>query len=93
MNRDSSAVRVVVTGGVQGVSFRETCRREAEARGVAGWVRNRDDGSVEAEFVGPPADVRALVAWCRTGPSAAVVDDVTCEPVDAPAESRGFEVR
>jgi acylphosphatase len=44
--------RVVVTGRVQGVWFRESCRREADSLGVAGWVRNRPDGAVEAAFEG-----------------------------------------
>jgi acylphosphatase len=63
-----SRIRVIVHGRVQGVWFRESCRREAEAAGVAGWVRNRPDGTVEAAFEGPPAAVDALVAWCHTGP-------------------------
>jgi acylphosphatase len=66
----------VVSGHVQGVWFRESCRREAEARGVAGWVANRADGSVEAVFEGREPDVAELVAWCRAGPPRAVVTGV-----------------
>jgi acylphosphatase len=84
--------RVVVSGQVQGVFFRDTCRREAARRGVAGWVRNRGDGTVEAVFEGQPEAVDAMVAWARTGPPDAVVArvDVTDEPVDGAV---GFAVR
>lgn len=66
--------RVVVTGRVQGVFFRDSARREAVARGVVGWVRNRADGSVEAVFEGPPDAVEAMVSWARRGPQDAWVD-------------------
>jgi acylphosphatase len=74
-------VRVVVTGRVQGVWFRDTCRDVAKAAGVHGYVRNRADGAVEAEFEGPPAAVETMIAWCRTGPARARVDGVDVEPV------------
>jgi acylphosphatase len=82
----------VVSGHVQGVWFRESCRREAEARDVAGSVANRADGSVEAVFEGREAAVAELVAWCRVGPPRAVVTgvDVTQE---TPAGVLGFRVR
>ena len=63
--------RVVVRGRVQGVFFRDTLRRQAESRSVAGWAMNRDDGTVEAVFEGEPAAVEALVDFCRRGPSRA----------------------
>jgi acylphosphatase len=66
--------RVVVTGRVQGVFFRDSAAREARRRGVAGWVSNRPDGSVEAVFEGEPDAVAALVAWARHGPEHARVD-------------------
>ena len=71
-----TARRVRVRGRVQGVFFRDSCAREAQAAGVAGWVRNRADGSVEAWFEGRPDAVERLVAWCREGPSRADVDSV-----------------
>jgi acylphosphatase len=76
-------VHVVVTGRVQGVWFRDSCRERARAEGVAGWVRNRGDGAVEAEFEGMPAAVDRMIEWCRTGPPRARVDviDVTKVPV------------
>jgi acylphosphatase len=60
--------RVLVSGRVQGVWFRESCRNEADARRVGGWVRNRPDGKVEAVFEGEPDAVEALVGWCSIGP-------------------------
>ena len=84
--------RVVVSGHVQGVFFRDTCRREAARHGVTGWVRNCPDGTVEAVFEGPEDAVAAMVAWARRGPAHAVVDDVrvTEEP---PEGTDGFTVR
>ncbi len=84
--------RVVVSGQVQGVFFRDTCRREAARHGVSGWVRNCPDGTVEAVFEGPEDAVAAMVAWARRGPAHAVVDDVrTFE--ETPEGSTGFAVR
>jgi acylphosphatase len=68
--------RVVVHGHVQGVFFRESVRRRARQRGVAGWVANRPDGTVEAVFEGEPHAVERLVDFCRDGPSGARVDAV-----------------
>jgi acylphosphatase len=65
--------RVIVHGWVQGVWFRESCKRMAEEHGVVGWVRNSEDGTVEAVFEGDPQAVAVLVAWCRIGPSRADV--------------------
>lgn len=65
--------RVVVEGRVQGVWFRESTRREAEAAGVTGWVRNLPDGRVEAVFEGEPARVAHMVEWSRRGPERALV--------------------
>ncbi len=84
--------RVIVHGHVQGVFFRDTIRREAERRGVAGWVRNRDDGAVEAVFEGPGNDVEAMVELCRRGPRGARVESVAVEE-EPPEGLPGFEVR
>ncbi len=65
--------RVIVHGHVQGVFFRDTTRRRAESRGVAGWASNRPDGAVEAVFEGPQEAVEALVDFCARGPSRAEV--------------------
>jgi acylphosphatase len=84
--------RVVVHGRVQGVFFRDSCRRQADAQRVAGWVRNLPNGTVEAVFEGEPGPVDAMTRWCRDGPAQAHVDDVevTEQP---PTGERGFEVR
>ena len=68
--------RVLVTGLVQGVNFRAACRRMAWQHGVTGWLRNLDDGRVEAVFEGPDEDVRHLLAWARHGPRLAEVAGV-----------------
>ena len=83
--------RVTARGRVQGVFFRDSVRRMAAQRGVAGSVRNCPDGSVEAVFEGDPADVEKLVEFCRTGPRGASVEsvDVTDE---APRGEQGFTV-
>ena len=67
---------VVVAGRVQGVFFRDSLRRLAEQHGVAGWVRNTWDGTVEAVIEGEPDAVERLVEFCRAGPSGASVDHV-----------------
>ncbi len=71
--------RVLIAGRVQGVFFRDTCRRMAEESGVAGWVRNLPDGRVEAVFEGPDEEVRRLVDWAYSGPRWAVVDEVAVQ--------------
>jgi len=83
--------RVVVSGLVQGVFFRDTCRRMAAVQGVAGWVRNRPDGTVEAVFEGEPAAVGRMVRWAGRGPSEAEVSgiDVYDEP---PEQLSGFVI-
>lgn len=83
--------RVVVSGRVQGVFFRDSCAREARAAGVAGSIINRADGRVEAVFEGEPAAVEALVAWCRTGPARARVDHVEVSD-EEPSGERAFRV-
>lgn len=83
---------VTVRGQVQGVFFRDSLREEAQRRGVAGWVSNAPDGSVEAELEGMPEDVEALVRWCRAGTPQARVDDVEVEELE-PRDDEGFDVR
>jgi acylphosphatase len=84
--------RVVVHGNVQGVFFRDSCRREASSRGVAGWVTNRPDGAVEAVFEGEPDAVGAMVEWCAHGPRGAVVDSVD-DTSEEPEGLSGFDIR
>lgn len=85
-------VHVEVHGHVQGVFYRDSCRREAQARHVAGWVTNTVSGTVEGELEGADGDVDAVVAWCRSGPPQASVERVDVREVDVTGDS-GFEVR
>lgn len=89
-------VHVVVRGVVQGVGYRYTARSEAQAGGLRGWVRNRRDGSVEAELEGDTAAVEAMVEWMRHGPPGAEVAEVQIAPVDAEhgagTREAGFQV-
>jgi acylphosphatase len=82
---------VVVSGWVQGVFFRDSARRRAESRGVAGLARNRGDGRVEMEFEGEVDAVDEMVAWARHGPARAEVTAVEVEDI-APTGRRGFVV-
>ncbi len=92
MSRVTQRRRVVVSGRVQGVFFRDSCRTEAAARKLAGWVRNCSDGAVEAVFEGEPAALSGMIAWCRVGPPRARVDSV--EVSEEPPEGEvGFRVR
>lgn len=83
---------VIVHGRVQGVFFRDSCRREADILGVRGWVANRPDGSVEAVFEGDAGAVDEIVDWCRQGPEQAGVSRVDVESEEAEGIA-GFEVR
>jgi acylphosphatase len=92
MAQDPVRRHVVVTGRVQGVFFRDSVRRLAEARGVAGWACNRPDGSVEAVFEGTYASVLQLVAFCLHGPPGAHVEAMT-QTEEPPEGLPGFSVR
>jgi acylphosphatase len=84
--------RVLVSGRVQGVYFRDTCQRKAHEHGVNGWVRNLPDGRVEAVFEGPADGVDHLIEWARHGPELAVVADVMVQ-AEQPAGLRTFLIR
>ena len=82
---------MIVRGRVQGVFFRAETRHRAQSLGVSGWVRNNDDGSVEATFEGERERIQSMIDWCRRGPPHAHVDDVEVtweEPTGEP----GFAV-
>ena len=87
----TTRMRVRIRGRVQGVLFRAEARSRAESLGVAGWIRNAEDGSVEAVFEGDEARVRSMVEWSRRGPSGAHVEDVEVE-LEEPTGERGFSV-
>lgn len=73
------AVRVTISGRVQGVWYRGWTVERAHALGHVGWVRNRKDGSVEAVFAGSPDAIEAMIAECRNGPPLAKVDTIARE--------------
>ena len=85
-------VQVTVRGDVQGVGYRYTMRMVARAAGVAGWVRTRRDGTVEAEIEGTPAQVEEVLAWMAEGPPGSRVEAATVTDATPTGES-GFEVR
>lgn len=95
MDRDETAAMLVrITGRVQGVWYRGFVVENARELGVAGWVRNRSDGSVEAELVGEGGAINELLRRCRSGPPAARVDKVNARPIPAPSPlPNGFEQR
>jgi acylphosphatase len=84
--------RVVVQGRVQGVFFRDTARRMAQSRRVAGWVRNREDGAVEAVFEGAPDAVDSMIRFSREGPRGAAVERVEVLEED-PEGIEGFSIK
>ena len=90
---DTAAVRrrVVIHGNVQGVGLRMSVARAAEARGLCGWVRNCEDGTVEAVFEGEDADVEALVRYCEYGSSGASVTHVVAVD-EEPEGLAAFEI-
>ena len=92
MLRDVRRVRVLVSGRVQWVFFRQESIRLARSLGCAGWVKNREDGRLEAVFEGPPDAVDRLIAWCREGPELASVEGVEVLE-EEPEGLEGFDVR
>ena len=91
-SKSTSCVRALISGQVQGVGYRAATVGQARKLGINGWVRNLDDGRVEAVFEGEKATVEAMLRWCQSGPSAAVVEEVKGEEVE-PTGRQGFEVR
>lgn len=84
-------MHVEVNGRVQGVFYRASCVERARALGLAGWVRNTLDGRVEAEFEGPADQVQAMIDWCRVGPPASRVTDVSVRE-EPPSGDDAFRV-
>jgi acylphosphatase len=80
------ARRIVISGRVQGVGYRDWMCRQAQAMGLSGWVRNRSDGSVEALVDGDTAAVEELLRACRSGPRLAVVTEIREDFADPPEE-------
>jgi acylphosphatase len=90
--RPRRRVRVLVTGTVQGVSFRRFTQREAVHLGLSGWERNLRDGRVEAEVEGPAFQVEGLLAVLRRGPPHALVTDVSAEDLPPTGRDVPFDV-
>ena len=88
----NARVHVLISGMVQGVCFRYETRRQAQARGLNGWVRNRYDGKVEAVFEGPEEMVDDMVRWCHKGPAGAVVRSVEAKKGVYKGEFSNFNV-
>ena len=86
-----TARRVLISGRVQGVFFRDSCARRARSEGVAGWVRNRADGRVEAWFEGHSQPVEKMITWCREGPPRAEVDGIEVLE-ESPASLNAFRI-
>lgn len=85
-------VRAIITGRVQGVSYRASTATEARRLGVVGWVENRSDGSVELEAEGDDAKIAALLAWCENGPPLARVTNVSSEELSPLGTERFFAI-
>lgn len=86
---DSTARLLRIHGTVQGVGYRNALHAQARHLGLAGWVRNRSDGTVEALVAGPAAALDTITEWARRGPPAARVSKVVWES-SSPPESPGF---
>jgi acylphosphatase len=87
------AIHVIVHGRVQGVGYRDAAVQAAFERGIAGWVRNRADGTVEIVAQGLPEAVERFVQWCRHGPPLARVRDLTIAPASVDGGLDAFEWR
>ncbi len=86
-------VRIIVSGKVQGVFFRQSAKKEADKLGLVGWVRNDADGSVEALVVGSKEKLDQFIAWCKNGSPAAKVGKVEEQWADRDEEANSFEIR
>jgi acylphosphatase len=86
-------IHVLIKGRVQGVGFRYSTLRQAQALGITGWVRNLPDGRVEARFEGPASAVEEMLSWCRQGgPSGAQVRDMETESIEDGRSHDAFQI-
>jgi len=86
-------VEMRIVGRVQGVWYRASAQAAARQRGITGWVRNTEDGAVEAVAEGPRAQLEDFVAWCWKGPAGARVDDIRAQWGPATGAFPDFEIR
>ena len=84
---------VFIAGRVQGVFFRQSTKRKAQSEGLVGWVRNLDDGRVEAVFEGEEAGVKSAIKWCRSGPDGSKVDELEVSWDESPVGFEDFSIR
>lgn len=84
---------LLISGRVQGVFYRASCQREAQARGLAGWVRNLPDGDVDALLQGPHDKVEEMIKWCYRGPAGARVSKIAVTWQDAVDDLSDFRTR
>lgn len=80
-----ASYRLVITGKVQGVFYRQSSKERAQQLNIKGWVKNRPDGSVEMTIAGEEDDIKSFITWCRQGPPQAGVDNVQIEPTEETA--------
>ena len=86
------SLHILVSGRVQGVFFRQAMKAQAVLNSVRGWVRNLEDGRVEAVLEGEAGGVDSLAEWCRRGPANAIVQDVEVRPETYTGRFSGFDV-
>jgi acylphosphatase len=89
---DRQRAHVLIAGRVQGVNFRASAQAQARSIGVEGWVRNLDDGRVEAVFEGAATAVKHMISWCHSGPRSARIDHVDVEWEQPTGQERGFRI-
>ncbi len=86
-------IRVYISGVVQGVFFRAATRRAAADLNLTGWVRNTEDGRVEAVFEGEDGEIDKMLAWCKIGPPAAKVENITTAEEHYTGGFHGFSIK
>jgi acylphosphatase len=91
--KDKKAVHLIISGRVQGVFFRMETRQAAERFGVKGWVRNCQDGTVEAVFEAESEKVDLMLDWSKKGPPMASVSDIKVDSINYSGEYKGFSIR
>jgi len=86
-------IRVIISGRVQGVGYRAWTVKKASDMGIAGWVRNRSDGTVEAVFYGDEGKVMAMIEACKDGPMIARVNRIESFAHNEPVTDKGFTAK
>lgn len=92
MSENVEAFDIIITGKVQGIYFRASMKSVAEANSLVGWVRNLDDGRVEAVVQGKGSDIEKILQWCKVGPRNAIVSDVAVKRLKVETRLRNFSI-